>query len=182
MNALKAFDAAARRKGFTAAAQELLVSPGAISRHVANLEDYFGVALFERNHNEIALTRTGQLYHARIRAALDVIEDASRQMEEGTSTRQVHVSTLPTFASRWLIPRLPKFVALHPTVELQLSTGVAQLDEINFEYDAIDIATHFSISDISTDYTDLLFETELQPVCSPDLAQAGGASMMPRTL
>lgn len=174
MNALKAFDAAARRKGFTAAAQELLVSPGAISRHVANLEEYFGVALFDRHHNEISLTRAGQLYHARIRTALDAIEDASRQMEEGTSSRQVHVSTLPTFASRWLIPRLPKFAALHPAVELQLSTGVAQIDEINFEYDAIDVATHFSISDIAAEHTDLLFETELQPVCSPELAQAGG--------
>jgi DNA-binding transcriptional LysR family regulator len=105
--------------------------------------------------------------------ALDAIEDASRQMEEGTSSRQVHVSTLPTFASRWLIPRLPKFAALHPKVDLQLSTGVAQIDEINFEYDAIDVATHFSISDIVAEHTDLLFETELQPVCSPELAQAG---------
>jgi LysR family glycine cleavage system transcriptional activator len=170
MNALKAFDAAARRMGFSAAAQELLVSPGAISRHVANLEDYFGVQLFERHHNEIELTRAGQLYYARIRSALDVIEDAGRQMEEGGNARQVHVSTLPTFATHWLIPRLSRFVERHRQVELQLSTGVAQLDEIDFERDAIDIVTHFSIADISAEHTDFLFETELQPVCSPALA------------
>ncbi|MDD1651401.1 MAG: LysR substrate-binding domain-containing protein [Methylococcaceae bacterium] len=184
MNALKAFDAAARRKGFTAAAQELLVSPGAISRHVSNLEEYFGVPLFERHHNEIELTRAGQFYYARIRSALDVIEDASRQMEEGVNARQVRVSTLPTFATRWLIPRLSRFIERHPQVELQLSTGVAQLDEINFELDAIDIATHFSISEIAADHTDLLFETELHPVCTPELAKriTGASDMLEQRL
>jgi LysR family glycine cleavage system transcriptional activator len=170
MNALKAFDAAARCQGFSAAAQELNVSPGAISRHVANLEDYLGVQLFHRKHNEISLTPQGERYFARIRAPLDIVEDASRLMIESANPRQLHITAMPSFALHWLIPRLPRFGALHPRVDIQLSTDIAQVEEMDFDLDAIDIAFHFSISDKSSEHCDRLFETELLAVCSPALA------------
>lgn len=182
MNALKAFDAAARCKGFTAAAQEISVSPAAISRHVGNLEDYLGVNLFERHHNEIELTRAGEQYFARIRSALDVIEDASRQMTRQPNSRQVSITALPTIAMMWLIPKLPRFQALHPRVEVQISTNVAQIDEIDMELDGVDVALHFSISDISSDYCHLLFETELQAICSPELVSASPGLREPRDI
>lgn len=174
MNALKAFDAAARCRGFTAAALELSVSPGAVSRHVANLEEFFGEPLFERHHNEIQLTPAGSKYFARIRPALDVIEDASRRIVESSNPRQVHVTAGPGIGRDWLLPRLPDFMRVHPNVELELSTNMALIEalieEINLDLEDVDVVIHYSLSDISSDVCDFLFETELQVVCSPQLA------------
>lgn len=174
MNALKAFDAAARCGGFTAAALELSVSPGAVSRHVANLEEFFGEPLFERHHNEIQLTPAGTQYFARIRPALDVIEDASRRIVESSNPRQVHVTSGPGLGRDWLLPRLPDFVQAHSHVELELSTNMAlieeiNLEEINLDLEDMDVVIHYNLRDISSEYCDFLFETELQVVCSPEL-------------
>lgn len=169
MNALKAFDAAARCAGFTAAGLELSVSPGAVSRHVANLEEFFGEALFERHHNEIKLTPAGTRYYALIRPALDVIEDASRWTLESSNPRQVHVTAGPGLGRDWLLPRLPDFVSANSGVELELSTNLALIEEMNLELEDLDIVIHYSLSDISSEHCDFLFETELQLVCSPDL-------------
>ncbi|WP_019052770.1 LysR substrate-binding domain-containing protein [Sphingobium xenophagum] len=171
MNALKAFDAAARCGGFTAAASELSVSPGAISRHVANLEAYFGELLFERHHNEIELTPAGKQYSARIRPALDVIEDASRRIIEGSNPRHVHVTSLPGIGRDWLLPRLTEFTRAHPRAEIELSTKMALMEEVNFDIEDVDIALHYNIIDMSSQYSYLLFETELQVVCSPALLE-----------
>lgn len=175
MNALKAFDAAARCGGFTAAALELSVSPGAVSRHVANLEGFFGEPLFERHHNEIQLTPAGTKYFARIRPALDVIEDASRRIEESSNPRQVHVATGPGLGRDWLLPRLSDFIRENPNVELELSTNVAlleemNLEEINLDLEDMDVVIHYNLGDISSEHCDFLFETELQVVCSPQLS------------
>lgn len=169
MNALKAFDAAARCGGFTAAGIELSVSPGAVSRHVANLEDYFGEPLFERHHNEIKLTPAGTRYHAQIRPALDVIEDASRWNIESSNPRLVHITTGPGLGRDWLLPRLPAFMKDNPNLELELSTGMSLIEEMNLELDDIDVIIHYSLSDVSSEHCDFLFETELQAVCSPSL-------------
>lgn len=175
MNALKAFDAAARCRGFTAAALELSVSPGAVSRHVANLEHFFGEPLFERHHNEIHLTPAGTQYLARIRPALDVIEDASRRIVERSNPRQVHVVAGPGLGRDWLLPRLADFIQDHSDVELELSTKMALVDEINLEEIGIDledtdIVIHYNLYDVSSEYCDFLFETELQVVCSSELS------------
>lgn len=174
MNALKAFDAAARCGGFTAAALELSVSPGAVSRHVANLEEFFGYALFERHHNEIQLTPAGTKYFAKIRPALDVIEDASRRIVETSNLREVHLTAGPGLGRDWLLPRLPDFRRDHPEVEFELSTNLALVEEINLEeinagLGDIDLVIHYNLYDISSEHCDFLFETELQVVCSPDL-------------
>lgn len=169
MNALKAFDAAARCGGFTAAGLELSVSPGAVSRHVANLEEFFGEVLFERHHNEIKLSPAGKRYFAQIRPALDVIEDASRWNLESGNPRQVHITTGPGLGRDWLLPRLPDFVRQHPNVQLELSTNMALLEEINLEREDMDVVIHYGLSDISSEHCDYLFDTELQVVCSPSL-------------
>ncbi|MCK5912173.1 MAG: LysR family transcriptional regulator, partial [Caulobacter sp.] len=131
MNALKAFDAAARCGGFTAAALELSVGPGAVSRHVANLEEFFGEPLFERHANEIALTPAGTQYFARIRPALDVIEDASRRITESSNPRQVHVAAGPGLGRDWLLPRLSDFVGRNPHVQLELSTKLELIERVS---------------------------------------------------
>lgn len=175
MNALKAFDAAARCRGFTAAALELSVSPGAISRHVANLEQFFGEPLFERHHNEIQLTPAGTQYLARIRPALDVIEDASRRIVERSNPRQVHVAAGPGLGRDWLLPRLADFMRVHSDVKLELATKMALVEEISLEETSVeledtDIVIHYNLHDVTSQHCDFLFETELQLVCSPELS------------
>lgn len=170
MNAIKAFDASARCGGFTAAAQELCVSPGAVSRHVANLENFFGEPLFERHHNEVQLTAVGAQYFSRIRPALDVIEDASRRIVESSNPRQAHIATGPGIGRDWLLPLLPEFMDAHPDIEIELSTSLAQIDEIKLDLEDIDIVIHYNLTDITSSHCELLFETELQVVCSPDKA------------
>ena len=170
MNALKAFDAAARCGGFTAAALELSVSPGAVSRHVVNLEEFFGEPLFERHHNEIQLTAAGMQYFARIRPALEVIEDASRRIVESSNPRPVHVTAGPGIGRDWLLPRLPDFLRTHSNVELDLTTTIALIEEVNLDLEDMDVVIHYSFNDISSEYCDFLFDTELQAVCSPALS------------
>ncbi len=169
MNALKAFDASARCGGFTAAALELSVSPGAVSRHVSNLEEFFGTQLFERHHNEIQLTPAGTQYFGRIRPALDVIEDASRRIVESSNPRQVHIISTTALGRDWLLPSLSDFMRDNPNVELDLSTRMALIEEINFDLDDMDIVIHYSLNDISSEHCHFLYETELQVVCSPDM-------------
>lgn len=172
MNALKAFDAAARRNGFTAAALELSISPGGVSRHVANLEKFLGEPLFERHHNEIELTPAGAQYFARIRPALDVVEDASRWIEKNANPRQVGVIAAgPGLARDWLLPRLADFIRQYPSVELAVSSNMALIEETDFEVEDIDVVIHRNLNDISSTYCDFLFETDMQVVCSPKLAQ-----------
>ena len=156
MNALKAFDAAARCGGFTAAGLELSVSPGAVSRHVANLEHFFGESLFERHHNEIKLTAAGTRYHALIRPALDVIEDASRSALESANPRLIHIRTGPGLGRDWLLPRLPDFVKANPGIEFELSTGLALIEEMNLELEDVDIVIHYSLSDSPSDNCEYL--------------------------
>lgn len=173
MNALKAFDAAARCGGFTAAALELLVSPGAVSRHVANLEEFFGEPLFDRHHNEIQLTAAGNKYFSQIRPALDVIEDASRRIVEPSNPRQVRVTSGPGLGRDWLLPRLSEFTTAHSDIEIELTTSLALVEEIKLEGELdlgeMDIIIHYSLTDLSSENCTFLFETELQAVCSPNL-------------
>lgn len=163
LNALKAFESAARLGGFTAAAEELFVSPGAISRHVANLEAFLNVSLFKRRRNEVRLTNAGAAYLIKIQDALDVIEDASSPTAPSSAHQKLHVNCLPTLAERWLIPLLPGFLEDHPNAQLQITTS---LEETDWDTDRADISIYTSLEGL-IDRGSPLFETTVVPVCSP---------------
>jgi len=178
LNALKAFESAARLGGFTAAGEELFVSPGAVSRHVANLEAFLGISLFKRSHNEVHLTPEGASYLAKIRGAMDAIAQASSSVIAESTPQKLHIHALPTFTERWLMPLLPRFIELHPRVQIQLSTS---LEETDWDTDGADISIYASIG-AWLERGDRLFDTEIVPVCSPDWFARNGKPATPQEL
>lgn len=166
LNALRAFEAAGRLLSFSKAADELHVTPAAISHQIRSLEDYLGVQLFRRSTRRIFLTERGQLALSYFRDAFDRLSrgvDALRaQGEKGVLT----VSTTPAFAAKWLVPRLGSFVQRYPDIDLRLAASTALVD---FDRDNVDAAIRFGRGryDRATSYR--LFGEALTPMISPKL-------------
>lgn len=127
LHAVRAFVAAAKHESFTLAAAELHVTHGAISRQVKGLEAYLGVSLFERRTRQVMLTTQGQAFQAEAAAALAQIAAAAQALMARVPARAVRINVRPSFAVRWLIPRLPDFVAQHPGIEPQVVTSTEPL-------------------------------------------------------
>lgn len=123
LNAVRVFAAAARHQSFTRAAVELHVTHSAVSRQIKSLEEFLGVALFERRIRQIALTAEGQQFLAEVQPALAQINAAAQALRGQAPVRAVRINVRPSFAVRWLIPRLPAFVERHPDIEPQVITS-----------------------------------------------------------
>lgn len=135
LNSLKAFEAAARHLSVTLAAEELCVTPGAVSRRVRQLEDLLGTPLFLRGHQQIALTRLGAEYFKAISRALNDMREATSRLGRRVLKQELRICAYTTFSMRWLIPRLPDFHARHPDIEVSLTTS---LDDVDFDREDID--------------------------------------------
>jgi LysR family glycine cleavage system transcriptional activator len=135
LNALRAFVVAARHLSFSRAALELHVTHGAVSRQVRALEDHLGVALFERQVRQVSLTVEGQQLYAETRPALEQIAAAARAVTVRSPVRAVRINVRPSFAVRWLIPRLPDFVARHQGIEPQVLTSTLKPDHATEPFD-----------------------------------------------
>lgn len=166
LNALRAFEAAARCGNFTRAAEELCVTQGAVSRHIATLEGWLNLALFDRARQGIRLTPAGQTYFASMRVALDHIEHGTRQVQQSADEWLLRIKLPPTFAIRWLIPRLARFHALHPRIDVQITTSHKSTD---FGRDDVDVSIHSEPRPPSGPGYRLLFRETLLAVCAPDL-------------
>src|SRR5690606_12160986 len=117
------FEAAARLGSFTVAAQELNLTQGAVSRQIRFLEQFLDVTLFERNKQRIALTDAGRYYAQHVAEGLGYLTSAAQQtMSYGNPAGNLHIGIVPTFASRWIIPRLQGFMTLFPRLKLRLTT------------------------------------------------------------
>jgi len=120
--ALAAFEAAARHQSFTQAADELAVTQSAICRQIAGLEDFLGVKLFRRSKRGVLLTEAGAGYSRSVRTRLDEVErDTLELMAKGSAGGTLELGVVPTFASKWLIPRLPAFNRLHPGITVHMT-------------------------------------------------------------
>jgi len=137
LNALRAFEAAARHLSFTKAADELLVTHGAISRAVSGLEDWLGCPLFRRFNRRIELTAEGSRYLGDIAAALDRIATASERVKGTGARRVLRVNSIATFTIRWLIPRLSQFQQRHPAIEVRLTTSSEPVSQIGESADLV---------------------------------------------
>lgn len=135
LNGVRAFDAAARRLNFRLAAQDLNVTQGAVAQHVRRLEAELGLKLFDREARGLSLTEAGARYRIPVRNALAMIEDATGRLLP--SARRVTISVPPSFATKWLAPRLARFAEAHPDVELQTVASEALAD---FRTDGVDLA------------------------------------------
>ncbi|KQY27772.1 LysR family transcriptional regulator [Caulobacter sp. Root1455] len=169
LNALRAFEAFGRRGRMTLAADELCVTHGAISRQIRQLEDHLGVALTEGPRNRLTLTETGLTLAQALTQALDQIE-AALPRSAGAGDGTLVVSCLPTFAMKWLIPRLPDFVAAHPEIQARIVESNGPFD---FRADGVDLAIRMRLPHAppspDADVTPFL-KHYVGPVASPDLA------------
>lgn len=135
LNAVRAFAAAARHQSFTLAAEELFVTHGAISRQVKALEEFLGVALFERRVRQVSLTPEGQRFFAEVAPALAQIGAAAQALMQDAPARTVTINVRPSFAVRWVIPRLPDFVARFPGIEPKVVTSTVTPDQASEPFD-----------------------------------------------
>jgi LysR family transcriptional regulator, glycine cleavage system transcriptional activator len=171
LNAVRAFDAAARHLSFRRAADELCVTAGAISRQVANLEAFLGIRLFVRRHRQVTLTRAGKIYLADVREGLSRISQATAALDTRLETNVLRLKLPPTFAMRWLMPRLVRFHAHHPEISVQITTSHAPAD---FENDDIDAAVQYSQVLKKGLLGERLFNEVLIPVHNSETAGADG--------
>ncbi|WDZ96426.1 transcriptional regulator GcvA [Herbaspirillum sp. WKF16] len=167
LNALRAFEASARHCSFTLAAQELHVTQGAVSHQVKALEEELGLPLFERQANQLRLTRAGQQYIEAVRDAFDRIERATAQLLQPEGRPRLAISASPNFAAKWLAPRLGGFAARHPGLELRLEQSERHA---NFIRDDIDVAVRYGLGPWPGLECLRLGDEFLLPVCAPSLA------------
>ena len=166
LNALRAFEAAARHMNFSRAADELSVTPGAVSQQIQNLEDYVGAALFKRTSKGLLLTDAAQTALPALREAFDRLGEAASLLTAAVDGRRVTVSAAPSFAAKWLVPRLGRFEAAHPEVDVWLSAGMELVD---FATGEVDIAIRYGAGRYpGLEVVKLMTETVL-PVASPGL-------------
>ena len=166
LNALRAFEAAARHLSFTRAADELHVTQTAISHQIKALEERLGVRLFRRLPRGLLLTEEAQRYLPPVRDAFDRIAAATEQLAAGGSGGRLTVSVLPSFAAKWLVPRLGRFRAAHPDLDLRISAS-SQL--VDFARDDVDIAIRMGRGRYPGLRVDRLFGESMVPVCAPEL-------------
>lgn len=173
LNALKAFEAAARHESFTAAAAELNVTHAAISRHIRELEGWLGMKLFVRTGRGVELTERGKGYVFELTRGFDIIAAATESVSGRRRRRrqQLAVSVEPSFAALWLVPRLGRFTAANPEIELVLDSTNRLVD---FTRNEADVGVRYGRGDWSNVAAEKLTGTNLGPVCSPALLRDRG--------
>jgi LysR family transcriptional regulator, glycine cleavage system transcriptional activator len=166
LNALKAFEAAARNEGFTDAAAELFVSHAAISRHIKELEEYLGTQLFTRTGRGVVLTQAGQRFGIQLTPLFDQLADASREAAAVGDVRSLNVSVEPAIASRWLVGRLGRFNDLHPDIELNIDPTSRLVD---FYADDVELGIRYGLGGWEDVEASKLSDVVIFPVCDPRL-------------
>jgi DNA-binding transcriptional LysR family regulator len=165
--ALSAFESAARHQSFTKAADELAVTQSAICRQIGSLEDFLGVKLFRRSRRGVALTEAGVAYSRKVTARLDEVErDTLELMAKGEQGGTLELGVVPTFATKWLLPRLPRFNALHPGITVNLTSRTRPF---LFDGTPFDAAIHAGESVWPGTEGQFLMHENLIAVCSPAL-------------
>ncbi|MBN3787457.1 transcriptional regulator GcvA [Burkholderia sp. Ac-20353] len=164
LGTLKAFEAAARLESLSRAADELHVTNSAISHQIRALETDLGMMLFRRDGKRVTLSENGRRYASQIRAALFDIAAATESMRAGDRERRLKISLLPSFASRWMTPRIGRFIERHPEIDVELLSTHAIT---NFNRDDVDVVLRFGDGDYPGLFTELLLEEAFFPACSP---------------
>jgi LysR family transcriptional regulator, glycine cleavage system transcriptional activator len=166
LSALRPFEAAARLESFSRAAEELHLTHGAISRQVRALEEHIGAPLFSRHGKRVTLTAAGRAFAERVRNALQEIAEAAASAGAGQRDNRLTVSVLPSFASRWLMPRLIRFMDAHPRIEVSVLATNALA---NFGADEVDVASRFGRGPWPPLVCEPFLDDEWFPVASPKM-------------
>ncbi|MDA0241578.1 MAG: transcriptional regulator GcvA [Proteobacteria bacterium] len=166
LNGFRVFDAAARLGSFAAAASELNVTPAAVSQQIKKIEDQLGVSLFERTGGSIRLTEAGRGLQSGVADALTGLNNAVGQAKFQPASNHISISTVGAFAARWLVPRLDRWRALYPEIDIRVSTG-GQL--IDFKQDDIDLGIRIGGGHYPGLFSELLLAEAIVPLCHPSL-------------
>ena len=167
LNALRVFVAVARSGGVSRAAEELNLTHSAVSHQIRALQSELGIALFEKQGRGLALTEQARAYVLRIEAAFKEIEDATQDVSSHNRHR-LRINTIPSFAARWLLPRLGDFIATCPDVDVEVQSSHRPADIKRSE---VDIGIRFGTGPYPGLYSERLMRDWLFPVCSPEFAQ-----------
>lgn len=162
LNALRAFEAAARHLSFKLAGQELHVTAGAISRHVAHLEEFLGEKLFVRHHKKVVMTPKGVAYLHDVQPALQHILAATNELVSQTDQQVLRLRVPPTFAQRWLVPRLATFNVRHPDLSVRITTSH---DPVGFATDEFDAGVYYGEEVPMGLVGEVLVPEHLVPIC-----------------
>ena len=176
LNALRCFDIAAKHLSFTKAAAELHVTHSAVSHQIKALEEWLGLPLFRRVNRGLVLTEAGQAYLKPIREAFERLGDATRRLRVRERSGPLTVSVMPSFAGKWLVPRLGRFRQRHPDIDVRISASSELAD---FERDDVDIAVRYGRGSWPGLKVELLMHETLFVVCSPSLLQGPDAIRAP---
>jgi len=193
LNALRAFETAARHLSFAMAAKELHVTPAAISHQVKGLEDYFGQRLFRRLKRGLELTRAGQVLLPKLSEGFGRLGDAVAEMRSIAEAGTLAVSAAPSFATRWLAPRLHRFVSAHPDLDVRINASTRLIDPnkdpeisgdtvVGSPVEDADIVVRFGTGDYPGFRVDQLLSVAVTPMCSPRLLKSGHALHTPADL
>jgi LysR family transcriptional regulator, glycine cleavage system transcriptional activator len=179
LNALRAFEASARHQSFSAAAAELHVTPAAVGQLVRSLEEWLGTPLFERGSSgrtRLAATETAERALPDIRAGFDRLALGLERLKEGSANGVLTVTVSPSFAAKWLLPRIDRFQAGWPDMDVRLDTSQKTVD---FVAQRIDIGVRYGTGSWAGLAAEKLMEEEVYPVCSPRLLGERGRLCKP---
>jgi LysR family glycine cleavage system transcriptional activator len=170
LNGLRVFEVVARHLNFRLAAEELGVTQGAVAQQIRGLEAELGLKLFERHSRSLAMTEAGRGYITNIRRAFELIAEATEALRP--EPFHLTISVTPSFAAKWLLPRLPAFTSSHPDIDLRI---VASDRLSNFQTDAVDLAVRYGHPPFGSGLTaELLFDEAIVAVASPFLVDKLG--------
>ena len=168
LNALRAFEAAARHLGFVHAADELHVTPAAVSHQLKRLEQYLGVQLFYRLPRGLVLTDAGKRFAADLAATFSQLDSAIERVSESDPRGALAISVAPVFAVKWLLPRLQNFYALHPGIDVRISSSLRLVD---FREESFDLAIRLGHGEYAGLESVKLFDENVTPMCNPLVVQ-----------
>lgn len=175
LSTLRMFDAAARSNSFRLAAEELHITPSAVSHGIRTLEGWLGTELFHRGSRALTLTEAGTAYHARVTEALAVLAAATDRLPGRKGTGELSISVSPTFARRWLMPRLSRFAERHPEIRVTIDTSHRQLE---FPIEGVDLVIRMSTAERAGEGSLRLVREALVPVCAPALRREIGVGQL----
>ena len=173
------FEAAARHGSFNKAAEELCVTPSAISHQLKSLESFLGQKLFRREKRQVYLTSAGERYLGSVQLALDEIEGATRRLMTSTNSSAVNISVAPFFLTRWLVPRITRFQQRFPEVELRFSSIMGYID---FEHSDTDMAVYYGQGNWEGVEDHLLRNIVQTPVFAPSFLEGENAIKQPEDM
>lgn len=170
LNAIRAFESAARQESFVAAADELHVTASAISQQVKSLEEWLGLELFIRQPRGLMLTDAGRRYLPSLTEMLDRLSDETRRLLDTRQDQSLTVTAMPSLAALWLVPRLHRFTDKHPDICVRIATSSRLMD---YTREGIDVGIRYGLGNYAALHTEHLMDEDITPVCSPLLLQKG---------